>query len=97
MTRSQKTKFLGSQVGLGLSASIRPHHLKGGDHVPVAALGIISNSRTAYPDDKRSIRLGLGATHILRVTTKGFEGAASAQGLCVLLCHPKMGTWEWRA
>jgi hypothetical protein len=61
------------------SAFVGPHHFKSGDHIPVAALGIVSNSWTAYPDDKRSIRLGLGAMHFLRVTTNGFEGAAISQ------------------
>ncbi len=43
-----------------------------------------------YPDAKRSIRLCLGAMHLLRVTTNGLECAAIAQKM-VRLCCPKRG------
>jgi len=47
-----------------------------------------------YPDAKRSIRLCLGAMHLLRVTTNGLECAAIAQRMLRICCHK---TWEHRS
>ena len=47
-----------------------------------------------YPDAKRSIRLCLGAMHLLRVTTNGLECAAIAQKTVRICCHI---TWGHRS
>ena len=47
-----------------------------------------------YPDAKRSIRLCLGAMHLLRVTTNGLECAAIAQKAVRICCHI---TWGHRS